>query len=56
MLSGIRETLYPLSIPRATRGSTGSWDGTGSASFAGLTRLIVDNVFDAAAINHRLQA
>ena len=57
LLSGIRETLYPRSLPRATRNLEVLLGRQGqAASFAGLTRLIVDNVFSAAAVNDRLQA
>jgi predicted NBD/HSP70 family sugar kinase len=57
LLSGIRETLYPLSLPRATRNLDVRLGRHGqAASFAGLTRLLVDSVFNAAAVNRRLQA
>ena len=55
LLSGVRESLYRLSLPRATRhlslhqGALG-----GDAPLVGLTRLVVDQQFDAAAVNARL--
>jgi len=54
LLAGIRETLYRLSLPRATRhlslqlGSLGN-----NAAVVGLTRLVVDEQFSVAAVNAR---
>jgi predicted NBD/HSP70 family sugar kinase len=57
LLSGIRETLYPRTLPRATRNLEVRLGRHGqAASFAGLTRLIVDNVFDPNTVNQRMQA
>jgi predicted NBD/HSP70 family sugar kinase len=56
LLAGIRETLYKLSLPRATRhlrlqlGSLGD-----DAAVVGLTRLLVDHEFSAEAVNARLR-
>jgi predicted NBD/HSP70 family sugar kinase len=56
LLSGIRETLYKLSLPRATRhlqlhlGSLGE-----DATLVGLTRLLVDHEFSPDAVNARLR-
>ncbi|MGL5861927.1 MAG: ROK family protein [Phycicoccus sp.] len=57
LLAGVRETLYSLALPRATRhvvlqlGSLGE-----DAATAGLTRLVVDHEYSAAAIDRRLRA
>lgn len=56
LLSGIRETLYPLSLPRATRNldvRLGAHRST--ASYVGLARIIVESVFGARAVNAALQ-
>jgi len=56
LLAGMRETLYRLALPRATRhlalqlGSLGE-----DAAVVGLTRLVVDHVFAAEAVNARLR-
>jgi predicted NBD/HSP70 family sugar kinase len=56
LLAGMRETLYRLALPRATRhlalqlGSLGE-----DAAVVGLTRLVVDHVFSAEAVNARLR-
>ena len=56
LLAGIRETLYRLSLPRATRhmrlelGVLG-----GDAAIVGLTRMVVDDQFSALAVNNRLR-
>ncbi|MGL5819128.1 MAG: ROK family protein [Phycicoccus sp.] len=56
LLAGVRETLYSLALPRATRhvvlqlGSLGE-----DAATVGLTRLVVDHEYAAEAINQRLQ-
>lgn len=55
LISGIRETLYPLSLPRATRhldirlGSLGE-----DAAIVGMARAVVDHVFSAEAMDARL--
>ena len=56
LLSGVRESLYRLSLPRATRhlalhqGALG-----GDAPIVGLARLVVDQQFAAAAVDARLR-
>lgn len=55
LLSGVRETLYPLSLPRATRHLTVSLSTLGSrAATVGLAALVVDREFSAAAVNAAL--
>lgn len=55
LVTGVRESLYTLSLPRATRhlrlqlGSLG-----GDAAIVGLAHMVVDTQFSAAAINARL--
>lgn len=57
LLTGMRETLYPLSLPRATRHLTMQLATLGEgAAIVGLTRLVVDREFSAAAVNARLAA
>jgi predicted NBD/HSP70 family sugar kinase len=56
LLAGIRETLYKLSLPRATRHLTLQLGALGEdAAIAGLTRLLVDHEFSAEAVNARLR-
>jgi predicted NBD/HSP70 family sugar kinase len=56
LLAGIRETLYRLSLPRATRHMTLQLGSLGEdATISGLTRLVVDQQFSPAAVNARLQ-
>ncbi len=56
LLSGIRESLYPRSLPRATRNLDVRIGGLGQdAARMGLTKVLVDRVFSAEAINARLQ-
>jgi predicted NBD/HSP70 family sugar kinase len=56
LLAGMRETLYRLALPRATRhlalqlGSLGE-----DAAVAGLTRLVVDQEFSPETVNARLR-
>jgi predicted NBD/HSP70 family sugar kinase len=56
LLAGMRETLYRLALPRATRhlalqlGSLGE-----DAAVAGMTRLVVDQEFSPATVNARLR-
>lgn len=55
LLSGVRETLYPMSLPRATRNLDVRLATTGDmAGITGLTRLVVDKVFSSSAVNARL--
>jgi predicted NBD/HSP70 family sugar kinase len=55
LLAGMRETLYRLSLPRATRHLTLQLGALGEdAAVFGLTRLVVDNQFSAGAVNARL--
>jgi predicted NBD/HSP70 family sugar kinase len=55
LLAGIRETLYRLSLPRATRHMTLQLGALGDdAAVVGLTRLVVDDQFSATAVNARL--
>jgi predicted NBD/HSP70 family sugar kinase len=57
LLAGMRETLYRIALPRATRhmalhlGSLGE-----DAAVAGLTRLVVDREFSPDTVNARLRA
>jgi predicted NBD/HSP70 family sugar kinase len=56
LLAGIRETLYRIALPRATRhlalqlGSLGE-----DAAVVGLTRMVVDHEFSAEAVNAKLR-
>ena len=55
LLTGVRETLYPLSLPRATRHLTMQLATLGEhAAIVGLARLLVDREFSPAAVNARL--
>ena len=55
LLAGMRETLYRLSLPRATRHLTlQSGDLGGDAAIVGLTRMIVNQEFSAERVNARL--
>ena len=55
LIAGIRETLYTLSLPRATRHLTLQLGRLGDhAPVVGLTRLVVEDRFSAAAVNARL--
>lgn len=57
LLSGIREALYRLSLPRATRHMTLQLGSLGEdATVAGLTRLVVDHEFSAEAVNRKLRS
>lgn len=56
LLAGIRETLYRLALPRATRHlalQLGSLDE--DAAIVGMTRLVVDHEFSPAAVNAKLR-
>jgi hypothetical protein len=55
LLGGVRETLYPRSLARATRNldvrlSTLADD----AGLIGMSRIVADNLFSADAVNGRL--
>lgn len=55
LLAGIRETLYRLSLPRATRHMALELGVLGEdAAIVGLTRMVVDHQFSAGAVNARL--
>lgn len=55
LLSGVRESLYRLSLPRATRHLSLHQGALGDdAPLVGLTRLVVDQQFAAAAVDTRL--
>jgi len=55
LLSGVRETLYPMSLPRATRNLDVRLATMGDkAGIIGMTRMVVDEVFTSEAINARL--
>ncbi len=56
LLSGIRETLYRLSLPRATRRLTLQLGSLGAdATVVGLARMVVDHEFSAEAVNLKLR-
>jgi predicted NBD/HSP70 family sugar kinase len=56
LLAGIRETLYRLALPRATRHMALHLGALGDdAAVVGLTRLVVDHVFSPEAVNARLR-
>lgn len=55
LIGGIRETLYPMSLPRATRHLDVRLATLGKdASIRGMSSLLVNQVFSAAAVNARL--
>ena len=55
LLAGLRETLYRLSLPRATRRLTLQLGVIGErAPLVGLTRMVVDQQYSAEAVNARL--
>lgn len=55
LLSGVRESLYRLSLPRATRHLTLHQGALGAdAALVGLTRLLVDQEFAPGAVDARL--
>jgi predicted NBD/HSP70 family sugar kinase len=55
LLAGMRETLYRLSLPRATRHLSLQLGRLGEdAAVVGLTRMVVDREFSAEAVNARL--
>ena len=56
LLAGIRETLYRLALPRATRHLTLHMGTLGEdAPVVGLTRMVVDRQFSPQAVNARLR-
>jgi predicted NBD/HSP70 family sugar kinase len=56
LLAGIRETLYRLALPRATRHMALQLGTLGDdAAVVGLTRLVVDHEFSPEAVNVRLR-
>ena len=55
LLAGVRETLYPRSLPRATRHLTVSQSTLGErAATVGLAALVVDREYSATAVNAAL--
>ena len=56
LLAGIRETLYRLALPRATRHMALQLGSLGEdAAIVGLARLVVNDQFSAEAVNKRLR-
>jgi predicted NBD/HSP70 family sugar kinase len=56
LLAGIRETLYRLALPRATRHMARQLGGLGEdAAVVGLARLVVDHEFSPDAVNAKLR-
>jgi predicted NBD/HSP70 family sugar kinase len=56
LLAGMRETLYRLALPRATRHMALQLGSLGEdAAVAGMTRLVVDQEFSPATVNARLR-
>lgn len=57
LIGGIRETLYPRSLPRATHNIAITFSTLGDQSAViGGTRLIVNDVYGAKAVNRRFSA
>ena len=57
LIGGIRETLYPMSLPRATRNLDVRLATLGEdAGIRGMSWLLVNHVFSVSAINSRLAA
>jgi predicted NBD/HSP70 family sugar kinase len=55
LISGVRETLYPLSLPRATRHLDVRLASRGEdAGIIGMTRMVVDQVFAPSAVDAML--
>lgn len=55
LISGVRETLYPLSLPRATRHLDIKLGVLGEdAAIVGMTRAVIDQVFSPESIDARL--
>jgi hypothetical protein len=56
LLAGIRETLYRLALPRATRHMALQLGSLGDdAAVVGMTRLVVDRAFSPATLNAPLR-
>ena len=56
LLAGIRETLYRLALPRATRHMALQLGSLGEdAAIVGLTRVVVDHEFSPEAVNVKLR-
>jgi predicted NBD/HSP70 family sugar kinase len=56
LLAGIRETLYRLALPRATRHMALQLGSLGDdAAVVGMTRLVVDRAFSPATVNARFR-
>ena len=56
LLAGMRETLYRVALPRATRHMALQLGSLGEdAAVVGLTRLVVDHEFSAEAVNRKLR-
>ena len=56
LLAGMRETLYRLALPRATRHMALQLGSLGDdAAVAGMTRLVVDQEFSPGTVNARLR-
>jgi predicted NBD/HSP70 family sugar kinase len=54
LLGGLRETLYPRSLPRATRNLDIRLGALGpDAGLIGMARIVTDTLYSAEAINHR---
>jgi len=57
LLAGIRETLYQMALPRATRHMTLQLGTLGDdAAVVGLTRLVVDHEFSPSVVNLKLRS
>jgi len=57
LISGIRESLYPMSLPRATRHLDVRLAALGDdAGIKGVTNMLVNREFAAEAINTKLTA
>lgn len=55
LISGIRETLYPMSLPRATRHLDVRLANLGEdAAIRGMSSLLVNQVFSSGSVNERL--
>ncbi|ODA90559.1 ROK family transcriptional regulator [Leifsonia xyli subsp. xyli] len=55
LLGGLRETLYPHSLPRATRNLDIRLGELGAdAGLIGMARIVTDSLYSADAINHQL--
>jgi predicted NBD/HSP70 family sugar kinase len=55
LLGGLRESLYPRSLPRATRNLNIHLSELGDqAGLIGMARIVADALYSAGAINHQL--